>query len=185
MTIWQRFKKITLSNLCALLLYLVSGLLANTILSAISPTKTVALTVLSLLTMALFTYLLIRAIYLKCGNGEKQYLKMLRETGRAESGISVSEDCKLLLREEAGMLISFLAVNLLCWGLILLDELLLSQRTVTWVLILYAPMQMLTDVLPHWGSDFFGFLLSAVVDGVLYLLIPLHFRKKWRMQVMA
>ena len=180
MTVWQRFKRITVSNLCALLLYLVSGLLANTILSAVSPTKTIAWTILSLLTMALFSYLLIRAVYLKRGNGEKQYLKMLRETGRAESGISILEDCKQLLREEAGMLVSFLAINLLCWGLILLDELMFSERTVTWVLMLYAPMQMLNSVLPAWGYEFFGFLLSAVVDGMLYLLILLYYRKKWR-----
>lgn len=180
MTLWQRIQKITVSNLCALLLYIATVLFAGTILSAVSPTKTVALTLLSLLTMALFAYLLVRFTYLKRGNGETQYRQMLRETGRAESAISFSEDCKLLLREEAGMLIAFLAVNLLCWGLDALDVLLFSRQTVTMVLLIFAPMQMLTEVLPGWGYGFLGFLLSAVVDGALYLLILLSYRKKWR-----
>lgn len=192
MTLWQRIKKIILANLCALLLYLVSALFANTILSVVSPTKTVALTVLCLLTMALFTYLLIRFIYLKGRNtrlngglGERQYIQSLRETGRLEGGISFSEDCKLLLREEGGMLAAILAVNLLCWGLEAIDVLLFSKQTVTMVLLLFAPMHMLIDVLPDWGYGIIGFLVSAVVDVALYLLILLRCRKKWRAQAMG
>lgn len=182
MTLWQRFKKILLANLCALLLYLVSALFANTILSAVSPTKTVALTVLCLLTMALFSYLLIRFTYLKGGKGERQYIQSLRESGRLESGISFSEDCRLLLREEGGMLAAILAINLLCWGLEAIDVLLFSKQTVTMVLLVFAPMHMLIDVMPDWGYGIIGFLTSAVVDGVLYLLFLLRCRKKWRTQ---
>ena len=182
MTLWQKCKKILLANLCALLLYLVSALFANTILSAVSPTKTVALTILCLFTMTLFTYLLIRFTHLKGGNGERQYIQSLRETGRLEGGISFSEDCKLLLREEAGMLVTILAINLLCWGLSALDVLLFSEQTVTMVLLIFAPMHMLIDVLPDWGYGIIGFLSSAVIDGALYLLILLRFRKKWRAQ---
>ncbi|MCH5183822.1 MAG: hypothetical protein J1E00_06575 [Oscillospiraceae bacterium] len=183
MTLGQRFKYITLANLCALLLYLVSGLLANTVLSAVSPTKTVTWTVLSLLTMTLFTVLLIRFSHLKGGKGERQYIQSLRETGRAESGISVSEDCKLLFREEAGMILTCFAVNLLCWGLECIDVLLFSKQTVTMVLLLFAPMHMLVSVLPDWGYGIIGFLVSTVIDVLLYLLILLYDRKKWRAQV--
>lgn len=183
MTLGQRLKNITLANLCALLLYLVSALFANTILSAVSPTKTVALTILCLLTMALFSYLLFRFTYLKNGKGERQYIQSLRETGRLESGISFSEDCKLLLREEAAMLITISAINLLCWGLDAIDVLLFSKQTVTMVLLLFAPMQMLIDVLPDWGYGVFGFFISAVVDVAMYLLLLLRYRKKWRAQV--
>ena len=181
----QRFKKILLANLCALLLYLVSALFANTILSAVSPTKTVALTILCLLTMALFSYLLLRFTYLKNGKGERQYIQSLRETGRLESRISFSEDCKLLLREETGMLAAILAINLLCWGLEAVDVLLFSKQTVTMVLLIFAPMHMLIDVLPDWGYGIIGFLVSAVVDGALYLLLLLRCRKKWRTQAMG
>lgn len=185
MTLWQRFTKIALANLCALILYLVSALFANTILSAVSPTKTVALTILCLLTMALFAYLLIRFSYLKGRIGEKQYIQSLRETGYAESGISFAEDCKLLFREEVGMLAAILAINLLCWGLEAIDVLLFSKQTVTMVLLIFAPMHILIDLLPGWGYGILGFLVSAAVDGALYLLILLYYRKKWRKQVMG
>lgn len=182
MTLWQRLKKILLANLCALLLYLVSALFANTILSAVSPTKTVALTILCLLTMTLFTYFLIRFTHLKGGKGERQYIQSLRETGRLESGISFPEDCKLLLREESGMLVAILAVNLLCWGLEAVDVLLFSKQTITMVLLLFAPMHMLIEVLPDWGYGILGFLVSTVIDVALYLLLLLRYRKKWRTQ---
>lgn len=185
MTLWQRVKKIILANLCALLLYLVSGLLANTILSAVFPTKTVTWTVLSLLTMTLFAYLLIRFSYLKGGKGERQYIQSLRESGRLENGVSFSEDCKLLLREEGGMLAAILAINLLCWGLEAIDVLLFSKQTVTMVLLVFAPMHMLIAVFPDWGYGIIGFLTSAVVDGVLYLLFLLRCRKKWRTQAIG
>lgn len=185
MTLWQRLGKIILANLCALLLYLVSALFANTILSAVSPTKTVALTILCLLTMTLFSYLLLRFTRLKGGSGERQYIQSLRETGRLEGGISFSEDCKLLFREEGGMLAAILAINLLCWGLEAIDVLLFSKQTVTMVLLLFAPMQMLIDVLPDWGYGIVGFLVSAVVDMALYFLLLLRCRKKWRTQAIG
>lgn len=183
MTVWQRFKKIAFSNLGALLLYLLSALFANTILTAVSPTKTIALTILCLLTMALFSYLLVRFTYLKGGKGERQYIQSLREIGRAESGLSFSEDCRLLIREEIWMLVTILAINLLCWGVECIDVLLFSKQTVTMVLLVFAPMHMLIDILPNWGYGIIGFLVSTVVDVLLYLLILLFYRKKWRTQV--
>lgn len=185
MTLWQRLKKIILANLCALLLYILSGLLIIWFLSGPSLTAAILRTLFFLLTMALFAYLLIRFIYLKGGLGERQYIQSLRETGRAESGVSLMEDCKLLLREEAGMLVTVLAINLLCWGLECIDILLFSKQTVTMVLLIFAPMQILIDVLPDWGYGIIGFLVSAIVDGLLYLLILLRYRKKWRAQVIG
>lgn len=182
MTLWQRLGKIILANLCALLLYILSGLLIIWFLSGPSLTAAVLRMLFFLLTMALFAYLLIRFTYLKGGKGERQYIQSLRETGRLESGVSFSEDCKLLLREEAVMLATLLAIDLLCWGLEAIDVLLFSKQTVTMVLLVFAPMQMLIEVLPDWGYGIVGFLVSAVVDGALYLLILLRFRKKWRTQ---
>lgn len=136
----------------------------------------IALVIYSVLLMGVFCLLLIRRIHVRNSVGEEKALKDF------ENGYwGIKKDYIFLFKREISTLIAFAFINGASWIMISIDKLIFSRRTVTAILLLYAPLNIVGITLPEWINGILGYLFGTIFCFAIYLLELVLFRKKWYM----
>ena len=84
-----------------------------------------------------------------------------------------------LFKQELSTFIAFAIINGACRLMILIDKLIFSKRTLTAILLLYTPLNIIGVALPEGGNSILGYLLGTILCFAIYLLELVVFRKKW------
>ena len=94
---------------------------------------------------------------------------------QGQAYISLADDLKRIVKRESQKLICMTAIVLACFVLNRMDVFLFGKKTFSAITLFFAPM-CLFDTL--FSIPFVGYLLSAVMDAVVYLAILLFYRRK-------
>ena len=165
-TLWG----ITLSSILTLVVYLVLNAIWRAILKEIA-SQLFALLLFAFLMAAAFGMILVYISKIRSSVGEDEVVSDYQ----GQEYISLADDLKRIIKRESPQLICMTAIVLACFVLNRIDVLLFGKKTFSAVTLLFAPM-CLFDTL--FTIPFVGYLLSAVVDVVIYLTILLFYRRK-------
>ena len=173
-----KLKPITIASALSLILYIATYWLTSALMnSAPKPLYLLALTLYSLVFMGAFALLLIYFSKIRKSTGDTDAMKDF------ENGYwGFLTDIKFLFRQERAVLLAFALINGASWALISLDKLIFSKRTVTAILLVYAPLNIVGIALPTWANSILGYLAGTVLCFAIYLLELAIFRKKWYRQ---
>ena len=165
-TLWS----ITLSSILTLVVYLVLNAIWRAILKEMA-SQLFALLLFAFLMAAAFGIILVYISKIRSSVGEDEVVSDYQ----GQEYISLADDLKRIIKRESPKLICMTAIVLACFVLNRMDVLLFGKKTFSAVTLLFAPM-CLFDTL--FTIPFVGYLLSAVVDVVIYLTILLFYRRK-------
>ena len=165
-TLWG----ITLSSILTLVVYLVLNAIWRAILKEIA-SQLFALLLFAFMMAAAFGMILVYISKIRSSVGEDEVVSDYQ----GQEYISLADDLKRIIKRESPQLICMTAIVLACFVLNRMDVLLFGKKTFSAVTLVFAPM-CLFDTL--FTSPFVGYLLSAVVDVVIYLTILLFYRRK-------
>ena len=130
----------------------------------------------SLVFMGVFDLILIHRTYIKNSSGEELALQDF------ENGYwGLRRDIAVLAKREFPTFASFALINIMCWVLLSIDKLIFSKRTITAVLLIFAPLNVIGVALPTWANSILGYLLGTILCFAIYLLELVLFRRKWYM----
>ena len=165
-TLWS----ITLSSILTLVVYLVLNAIWRAILKEMA-SQLFALLLFAFLMAAAFGMILVYISKIRSSVGEDEVVSDYQ----GQEYISLADDLKRIIKRESPQLICMTAIVLACFVLNRIDVLLFGKKTFSAVTLVFAPM-CLFDTL--FTIPFVGYLLSAVVDVVIYLTILLFYRRK-------
>lgn len=172
---FAKFKQITVACAITMLLYLATYWITSALMNeAAEPMYRLVLGIYSLVLMSVFDLILIRFAHIKKSVGEKAAMQDFKDGYRG-----LKTDISFLFKRELPTLITLAMINGASWILISLDKLIFSKRTVTAVLLLYAPLNVIGVALPEWGNSILGYLLGTVFCYAIYLAELAMLRKKW------
>ncbi len=165
-TLWN----ITLSSILTLVVYLALNAIWRAILNEIA-NQLFALLLLALMTTVAFGMILVYVSKIRSSVGEDEVVSDYQE----QKYISLADDLKRIIKRESQKLICMTVIPLVCFVLNRIDVLLFGKKTFSVITLIFAPM-CLFDTL--FSIPFVGYLLSAVMDVVVYLTILLLYRRK-------
>jgi hypothetical protein len=161
---------ITLASVIALAAYIALYAILGAIMNSIE-NRTVALSLLALATTMAFGGILIYVAKIRRSVGEDEVMDDYADT----KYLSFADDFKRIIRREAKTLICMAAIVLLTFGLNTLDWMIFGKKTFSAPTIIYAPLCLFSSAL---GDSFIGYLVSALMDCIVYIIFLLLYRKK-------
>lgn len=168
-----KFKKITLSSIISLVIYIISNGLVTALMKE-SPYINIALTAYSIIFMAVFSLLLIYLLYIKDDSGTKL---VISDYPNEYGGFFY--DLKLVLKREINTIIAIFTINIGSWLLISIDKLIFSKRTFSALLLIYAPLNVIGVVLPDWLNSILAYVLGSIFCSAIYIFELILLRTKW------
>ena len=158
-----------------MIIYLSTYWITSTLMNETSkPLYLLALLIYSLVFMAVFNLLLIYITYIRKSLGEDDAAQDF------QNGYwGFKKDILYLFKRELSTFIAFAMINGASWILISIDKLIFSKRTVTAILLIFAPLNIVGIALPEWANSILGYLLGTILCFAIYLLELVMFRKKW------
>ena len=170
-------KQVTIASAVSVIIYVFTCWIIAAFMNEVAKTLYwIALVIYSVLFMGVFCLLLIRRIHVRNSVGEEKALKDF------ENGYwGIKKDYIFLFKREISTLIAFAFINGASWIMISIDKLIFSRRTVTAILLLYAPLNIVGITLPEWANGILGYLFGTIFCFAIYLLELVLFRKKWYM----
>ena len=165
-TLWS----ITLSSILTLVVYLVLNAIWRAILKEIA-SQLFALLLFAFVMAAVFGMILVYISKIRGSVGEDEVVSDYQ----GQAYISLADDLKRIVKRESQKLICMTAIVLACFVLNRMDVFLFGKKTFSAITLIFAPM-CLFDTL--FSIPFVGYLLSAVMDAVVYLAILLFYRRK-------
>lgn len=165
-TLW----KITLASTLTLVAYIALYAIWGGLLSRLE-NSTVRLIIIALMTTAAFGFFLLYTSKIKKSIGEDE----LFDDYKNREYVSLAEDFKLIFGRELKVLICIALIILICFMLNTFDSLVFEKKTISFPTFFFAPMCLFSSVI---NIPFVGYLLSAVLDCLAYLLFLLFYRKK-------
>ena len=141
---------------------------------ASEPLYLFALATYSLVFMTTFNLILIYITFIRKALGEDE---AVRDFQNGYWGFK--KDIVYLFKRELSTLIAFAMINSASWMMISIDKLIFSKRTITAILLVYAPLNIVGITLPSWANNILGYLLGTIVCFAIYLLELVVCRKKW------
>ena len=142
--------------------------------NASKPLYLIVLVIYSLVFMSMFDLVLIHRTYIKNSVGEENAMQDFKK-----GYWGFKTDIIFLIKRELPTLIAFALINGLSWIMISIDKLIFSKRTITAILLLYAPLNIVGVTLPGWANGILGYLFGTILCFAIYLLELVVFRKKW------
>ena len=172
---WSKIRSVTFACALSLIIYLATYWITSAWMNQTAePLHLVALGIYSLVFMIAFDLVLIYIVYVRNSVGEDD---AVRDFQNGYWGINT--EIKYLFKRELLTLIVFALINGASWMLISIDKLIFSKRTITAILLIYAPLNIVGVALPAWANGILGYLLGTILCFVIYLLELVIFRKKW------
>jgi len=172
---FTRIKQVTIACAISMLIYVLTYWLTSAFMKEASEVQyLLVLGIYSLVFMSVFDLVLIHRTYIKNSVGEENALQDFR------SGYwGFKRDIIFLMKRELSTLIAFAWINSASWMMISIDKLIFSKRTLSAVLLLYAPLNIVGVILPAWANSILGYLVGTIVCFAIYLVELAVFRKKW------
>lgn len=172
---FAKLKQITVACAMTLLLYMATYWITSALMNeAAEPMYRLVLVIYSLVLISVFDLVLIRFAYIKNSIGENEVMQEFKD-----GYWGLGTDMIFLFKRELSTLITLAMINGASWMLISLDKLIFSKRTVTAVLLLYAPLNIIGVALPKWGNSILGYLLGTVFCYAIYMVELAMLHKKW------
>lgn len=170
-----KIKQVTIACALSMIIYLSTYWITSALMNEASePLYLFALAMYSLAMMTAFDLVLIFITFVRKGSGED---KAVQDFQNGYWGFKT--DIVFLFKQELSTFIAFAIINGASWLLILIDKLIFSKRTITAILLLYTPLNVIGVALPEWGNSILGYLLGTILCFAIYLLELVVFRKKW------
>lgn len=161
---------ITLASLITLVAYLVLFFIWGAILGEVKdPTFRLFLT--ALMTSAAFGFFLLHRVKIKNSVGEDEVMSDYKD----RTYISIVDDFKLFIKREMKILIAIAGIALACFVLNTFDPLIFGKKTISAITIFFAPMCLFDTVI---NIPFVGYMVSAIVDCVAYVVCLIIHRKR-------
>lgn len=172
---FARIKQVTIASAISMIVYVLTYWITSAFMNTASkPLYLIALGIYSLVFMSMFNLVLIYRTYIKNSVGEEIAMQDFKN-----GYWGFKADIIFLMKRELPTLIAFALINGSSWILISIDKLIFSKRTVTAILLVYAPLNIVGITLPEWANGILGYLLGTILCFAIYLLELLIFRKKW------
>ena len=170
-----KIKQVTIVCAISMVIYLSTYWITSTLMNETSkPLYWLALLIYSLVFMTIFNLILIYITYIRKSLGEDDAVQDF------QNGYwGFKKDILYLLNRELSTFIAFAMINGASWMLISIDKLIFSKRTVTAILLIFAPLNIVGIALPDWANGILGYLLGTILCFAIYLLELVIFRKKW------
>ncbi|MGM9664185.1 MAG: hypothetical protein ACI3XF_05030 [Eubacteriales bacterium] len=165
-TIWN----VTFASIITLVAYIALYAIWGAILSGLE-NPTLRLFLISLMTTVAFGFFLLYTSKIRKSVGEDDVVSDYKD----KKYTSFVDDFKLIMRREAKMLICIGAIVLICFVLNTFDSLMFEQKTISFLTFFFAPMCLFDSMI---NIPFVGYLLSAVLDCLTYIVFLLIYRKK-------
>ena len=173
--IFNKIKQITIACAISMFLYVLTYWITSAFMNSTSKHLYLfTLIVYSLVFMGAFNLILIHRTYIKNSVGEENAMQDFKK-----GYWGFKTDIIFLLKRELSTFIAFSLINSASWIMISIDKLIFSKRTVTAVLLLYAPLNIVGITLPAWVNGILGYLIGTILCFAIYLLELVVFRKKW------
>lgn len=165
-TLWN----ITLSSVITLVAYIALYAIWGAILSGLEY-STLRLFLIALMTTVTFGFFLLYTSKIRKGIGEDEVVSDYKD----EQYTSFTDDFKLILKRESRMLICIASIVLICFILNTFDSVVFGKKTISFPTFFFAPMCLFDSMI---NIPFVGYLLSAALDCMAYMIFLLLYRKK-------
>ena len=170
-----KIKQVTIACAITMGIYLLTYWITSALMNEASePLYLLALAMYSLVMMTAFDLVLIYITYVRKATGEDKAVQDFQD-----GYWGFKTDIVFLFKQELSTLIAFAMINGASWLMILIDKLIFSKRSLTAILLLYSPLNIIGVALPEWGNSILGYLLGTILCFAIYLLELVVFRKKW------
>ena len=174
---FAKIKQVTIACAISMIIYVLTYWITSAFMNAVSkPLYLLALGIYSLMFMSIFCLILIHRAHIKNSVGEEGAMQDFKN-----GYWGFKTDIIFLIKRELSTLIAFALINSASWIMISIDKLIFSKRTITAILLLYAPLNIVGITLPEWANGILGYLLGTILCFAIYLLELVLFRKKWYM----
>ena len=164
------FWNITLASLITLVAYIALFFIWGAILSEVK-NQTINLLLVALMTSFVFGFFFLRRIKIKNSEGEDEVINDYKE----KKYVTVIDDCKLFVKREVKVFIAIGAIVFGCFVLNTFDVLIFGKKTISAITVLFAPLCLFETTI---NIPFVGYLVSAMVDCVVYIAFLAIYRKK-------
>ena len=165
-TLWN----ITFSSIITLVAYIALYAIWGAILSGLE-NPTLRLLIIALMTTAAFGLFLLYTSIIRKGIGEDEVISDYKD----RQYLSFTDDFKLILKRESKTLICIASIVLICFILNTFDSVVFGKKTISFPTFFFAPMCLFDSII---NIPFVGYLLSAVLDCMAYMVFLLLYRKK-------
>ena len=161
---------ITFASIITLVAYIAFYVIWGAILNALDD-PTLSLLIISLMTTVAFGFFLLYTSKIRKSVGEDEVVSDYKD----KQYISFADDFKLILKRESQMLICIASIILICFILNTFDSVVFGKKTISFPTFFFAPMCLFDSMI---NIPFVGYLLSAVLDCMAYMISLLLYRKK-------
>jgi len=176
----SKIKQVTIACAISMIIYMLTYWIISAFMKEASgPLYLLVLAIYSLVFMSVFNLILIRRTYIKNYVGEKSVGEKIALQDFKNGYWGFKTDIIFLFKRELSTLVAFALINSASWIMISIDKLIFSKRTITAILLLYAPLNIVGITLPEWANGILGYLLGTILCFAIYLLELVVFRKKW------
>ncbi len=147
-------------------LYAIWGALLNSL-----ENPTLRWFLVALMTTVAFGFFLLYTSKIRKSVGEDEVVSDYKD----KNYTSFVDDFKLVIDRESKILICIAAIVLICFALNTFDNLVFGKKTISFPTFFFAPMCLFASMIK---IPFVGYLVSAVLDCMAYIVFLLLYRKK-------
>ncbi len=165
-TLWN----ITFASIITLAAYIALYAVWGAVFSELE-NPTLRLFLIALMTTVAFGFFLLYTSKIRKGIGEDEVVSDYKDG----EYVSLADDFKLIIKREAQMLICIASIILICFILNTFDRVVFGKKTISFPTFFFAPMCLFGSMIK---IPFVGYLLSAVLDGIVYMVFLLFYRRK-------
>lgn len=161
---------VTLASILTLGAYIALYFIWGAVLSEFE-NPTIRLSIIALMTTVAFGFFLLYTSKIRKSIGEDEVVLDYKDT----EYVSFAEDTKLVLKRESKTLLCIVSIVLICFVLNKFDSVVFGRKIISFPTFFFTPMYIFDIVI---NIPFAGYLLSAALDCLTYLLFLLIYRKK-------
>lgn len=165
-TLWN----IAFASIITLVAYVALYAIWGALLSGLE-NPTLRVFMIALMTTIAFGFFLLYTSKIRKSVGEDEVISDYKD----KKYTSFVDDFKLIINREAKLLICIAAIVLICFALNTLDNLVFRKKTISFPTFFFAPMCLFGSMI---NIPFVGYLLSAILDCLTYIVFLLLYRKK-------
>lgn len=172
--IFDKIKHLTIASLITIVIYIATYWITSALMNEFPKSMYIlAIIVYSIVLMGVFNLIFIRRIYVKNSTGEN-----IASCDFKDGYWGLKHDIAEMFKRELSTLSALAIINITTWFLISMDKLIFSKRTITAILLIYAPLNVIGVALPSWANSILGYLLGTILCFAIYLLELVIYRKR-------
>lgn len=165
-TLWN----ITLASVVTLVSYLALYAIWGALLSGLN-VPALRLLIIAWMTTVAFGFFLLCISKIRKGIGEDEVISDYKDGTYS----SFTEDLKLILKRDFRTFLCIASIVFICFFLNTFDLLVFKKKTISFPTFFFAPMCLFDALI---NIPFVGYLLSALLDCLTYMLFLLFYRRK-------